>query len=237
MLEVNSISKRYKHRKVLDKVSIHINRGEIAGILGPNGAGKTTLFKIIIGLVKPDEGDILLDSVLINGFSLYQLIRMGVGYLPQEPSLFTGLSVYENLKLASSINNSNMDPEARVDEIIKALNLSGIRDSIAENLSGGEKRRVEVARSLLLNPSYMLFDEPFSQIDPKTVYELMGIIKKMRERNIGILITDHSAREVFNVCDRIYILSDGKVIIEGTPEELKHNPSVKEIYLGQLFEI
>ncbi len=237
MLEVNSISKRYKHRKVLDKVSIHINRGEIAGILGPNGAGKTTLFKIIIGLVKPDEGDILLDSVLINGFSLYQLIRMGVGYLPQEPSLFTGLSVYENLKLASSINNSNMDHEARVDEIIKALNLSGIRDSIAENLSGGEKRRVEVARSLLLNPSYMLFDEPFSQIDPKTVYELMGIIKKMRERNIGILITDHSAREVFNVCDRIYILSDGKVIIEGTPEELKHNPSVKEIYLGQLFEI
>lgn len=234
MLEVRGVSKSYRKRKVLDKVNISLNRGEITGILGPNGAGKTTLFKIIIGLVSPDEGEILLDGVRINGFNLYQLIRMGIGYLPQEPSLFTGLSVYENLKLAAS---GNKDSEEKIDEIIQAMNINEIKDCTSENLSGGEKRRLEVARSLLLNPSYMLFDEPFSQIDPKTVYELMGIIKKMREKNIGILITDHSAREVFKVCDRIYILSDGKVIVEGTPEELKQNQTVKEIYLGQLFEI
>jgi len=236
MLEAKGISKSFKKRKVLKGASIHLDRGEIAGILGPNGAGKTTLFKIIIGLMRADEGIILLDEKRIDGHKLHQLIQMGIGYLPQEPSLFTGLTVYENLKIvADRVYKSGSDE--KVEEMLGIMNLKNIEESYAENLSGGEKRRLEVARTLLLNPKYVLFDEPFSQIDPKTVYELIEIIMKMKENNIGVLITDHSAREVFKVCDRIYIITDGEVVVEGSPDELKHNPTVQEIYLGRLFEI
>ncbi|MCX7943809.1 MAG: LPS export ABC transporter ATP-binding protein [Deltaproteobacteria bacterium] len=237
MLEVFDISKSYKKRKVLDKVSISLKRGEIVGILGPNGAGKTTLFKVIIGLLKADSGKVILDKELVNGLQLHQLIRKGIGYLPQEPSLFTGLSVYQNLRIVSSISKEKTNFEKRLNNLITKMGLEEIRDTLAENLSGGEKRRLEVARSLLTNPKYILLDEPFSQIDPKTVYELVEIIKKMKEENIGILITDHYAREVFSICDRIYIIADGKIIVHGTPSELKNNPMVKDVYLGQLFDL
>lgn len=237
MLEVRDIYKSYKKREVLNKVSLSLNRGEIVGILGPNGAGKTTLFKIIIGLLDADKGEIFLDNEKINGFQLHQLIKKGIGYLPQEPSLFYGLTVYENLKIVSSASSSDLEADEKVEKIISTMSLEDIRDSIAENLSGGEKRRLEVARSLLLSPRYMLFDEPFSQIDPRTVYELASIIKRMKEANIGVLITDHSAREVFSICDRIYIIADGRVVVQGTPDDLKRNSLVKDIYLGQLFEV
>jgi lipopolysaccharide export system ATP-binding protein len=161
---------------------------------------------------------------------------MGIGYLPQEPSVFTGLTVYENLKVIGDRIYRASSGE-KVEEMLRIIGLEKVRDSPAGSLSGGEKRRLEVARTLLLEPKYILFDEPFSQIDPKTVYELIEIILKMRERGIGVLITDHSAREVFKVCDRIYIITDGEVVIEGSPEDLKQNPTVKEIYLGRLFEI
>ncbi|MCX7957478.1 MAG: LPS export ABC transporter ATP-binding protein [Deltaproteobacteria bacterium] len=237
MLEVRDISKSYRKRKVLDRVSLGLQRGEIVGILGPNGAGKTTLFKIITGLLSPDEGTVVLDGEEICGLPIHILIRKGIGYLPQEPSLFYGLTVYENLKIVSDVSLEKSEAEEKIRNVISAMRLEDIKNTIAENLSGGEKRRLEVARSLLLNPGYMLFDEPFSQIDPKTVYELAGIIRKMSERNIGILITDHSAREVFGVCNRIYIISDGRVVIQGCPEELRHNSLVRDIYLGQLFEM
>ncbi len=237
MLTANNIIKSYRNKRVLNTISISLSRGEIAGILGPNGAGKTTLFKITTGLLSPDSGKVILDDEDVTGLHLHQLIRKGVGYLPQEPSLFTGLTVYENLKMVSDMKGDEVKSLRKIDDVISAMNLQEIKDNIAENLSGGEKRRLEVARALLLNPKYMLFDEPFSQIDPKTVYELINIIKKMKEENIGILITDHSAREVFNVCDRIYIVADGRVITEGCPADLKNNNIVKEIYLGQLFDI
>jgi len=236
MLEARGISKSFKNRKVLKGASIYLNRGEIAGLLGPNGAGKTTLFKIIIGLLRPDEGTILLDEKRIDGYRLHQLIQMGIGYLPQEPSVFTGLTVYENLKvIGDRIYRASCGE--KVEEMLRIMGLEKIRDSPTGSLSGGEKRRLEVARTLLLEPKYILFDEPFSQIDPKTVYELIEIILKMREKGIGVLITDHSAREVFKVCNRIYIITDGEVVIEGSPENLKQNPTVKEIYLGRLFEV
>lgn len=237
MLEAKDIRKSFKKREVLRGVSIRLSRDEIVGILGPNGAGKTTLFKIIIGLIRPNEGKVILDEKTVTGMELHRLIRMGVGYLPQEPSLFTGLSVYENLKIVARRGNGQSDPEGRIEEMINMMSLETIRGSRAEDLSGGEKRRVEVARSLLLNPNYMLFDEPFSQIDPRTVYDLMEIVKGMREKNIGVLITDHAAREVFNVCDRIYIIADGKIIAEGSPSELRENQLVRDIYLGRLFEM
>ncbi len=237
MLEVRNVVKSFRKRRVLDRVSLSLDRGEIVGILGPNGAGKTTLFKIIIGLLSADEGEVLLDNENISGYHLYQLIRKGIGYLPQEPSLFYGLSVYDNLRIVSSASSDKSKTDERIMNVMSAMRLEELKGSIAENLSGGEKRRLEVARSLLLNPGYMLFDEPFSQIDPKTVYELAGIIRKMKGENIGILITDHSAREVFSVCDRIYIISEGKVVTEGPPDELKRDRLVRDIYLGQLFEI
>lgn len=231
MLEVIEVSKSYKKKRVLDGVSISLNRGEIVGILGPNGAGKTTLFKIIIGLLTPDSGRVVLDGERIDGRPLHHMIKKGVGYLPQEPSLFTGLTVYENLKVAGG------DREDQIERVIEAMRLMDLKERTCENLSGGEKRKVEIARSLLLNPSYMLFDEPFSQIDPRTVYELIEIIKKMRVDKIGVLITDHSAREVFGICDRIYIIAEGKVVTQGSPDELKKDKLVRDIYLGQLFEM
>ncbi len=237
MFEAKDIIKSFKKRKVLRGISLKLKRNEIVGLLGPNGAGKTTLFKIMIGLIRPDSGNVILDDRDITGTELHKLIRMGVGYLPQEPSLFTGLSVYENLKIVANSGSDSEDSNRRIEDIIKAMSLETVRDSAAENLSGGEKRRLEVARSLLLKPNYMLFDEPFSQIDPRTVYELMEIIKSMRERNIGVLITDHSAREVFRVCNRIYIIADGKIVAEGTPSELRENQLVKDVYLGRLFEL
>ncbi len=237
MFEANNITKSYRNKRVLNSISVSLSRGEIAGILGPNGAGKTTLFKIMTGLLRPDDGKVIMDGEEVTGLHLHQLIRKGVGYLPQEPSLFTGLTVYENLKIVSEMNGNDIKSSDRLNNVMSTMNLYEIKNNIAENLSGGEKRRLEVARALILNPKYMLFDEPFSQIDPKTVYELISIIRKMKEENIGILITDHSAREGFGVCDRIFIVADGRVIIEGKPSELKNNNLVKEIYLGQLFEV
>lgn len=235
MLETREIVKSYKKKRVLDNVSVVLKQGEIVGILGPNGAGKSTLFKIITGLLTPDSGDVLLDGEKTSGLHLHQLIRRGLGYLPQEPSLFYGLTVLENLEVvcSASLNSFSYD---KIQNVVSTLGLDNIKDRITEYLSGGEKRKLEVARSLLLNPKYILLDEPFSQIDPKTVYELIGIIKKMKESNIGVFITDHSAREVFSVCDRIYIISEGKIIVTGTPEELKKNTLVRDIYLGQLFD-
>jgi lipopolysaccharide export system ATP-binding protein len=235
-LQTVEISKSYSGRKVVDNVTVRVNQGEVVGLLGPNGAGKTTSFYILVGLVSPDEGDVLLDGQPVTNLPMYQRARRGVSYLPQEPSVFRKLSVEDNLMaILQTLPISGRERRERMQGLIEDLGLETVRHSKGYMLSGGERRRVEIARSLVLQPDFILLDEPFSGIDPIQVLELQRIISDLKGRGIGILVTDHNVRETLAVTDRAYIISAGRIFRAGSPESLGNDPEVRRIYLGENF--
>ena len=236
-LVAEDLKKSYSKRSVLDGVSMRINQGEVVGLLGPNGAGKTTCFYIVVGLVNPDGGRILLDGRDITNLPMHARARLGVGYLPQEASVFRKLTVEENI---FSILQYRSDLHKRdyhdiVEDLLNELQISHIRDSLGMSLSGGERRRVEIARALAANPLFVLLDEPFAGVDPISVIDIQRIISHLQQRGIGVLINDHNVRETLGICERAYILSDGGLIAEGTATDILQNQQVKEVYLGEDF--
>jgi len=238
-LVAEDLKKSYSKRSVLDGVSMRINQGEVVGLLGPNGAGKTTCFYIVVGLVNPDGGRILLDGRDITNLPMHARARLGVGYLPQEASVFRKLTVEENI---FSILQYRSDLHKRdyhdiVEDLLNELQISHIRDSLGMSLSGGERRRVEIARALAANPLFVLLDEPFAGVDPISVIDIQRIISHLQQRGIGVLITDHNVRETLGICERAYILSDGGLIAEGTATDILQNQQVKEVYLGESFTL
>jgi len=237
-LQTAEITKAYRGRKVVDNVSIKVQQGEVVGLLGPNGAGKTTSFYIIVGLILPDSGRVLLDDQDITPLPMYQRARRGISYLPQEASVFRKLSVEDNLMaILETLPLSRRDRRDRANRLIAQLGLEQVRHSKGYVLSGGERRRVEIARSLVIEPSYLLLDEPFSGIDPIQVLELQKIIFDLKRSGIGILVTDHNVRETLSVTDRAYIINNGSIFRAGSPEALMRDPEVKRIYLGESFEL
>jgi lipopolysaccharide export system ATP-binding protein len=236
VLETRDLTKTYRGRKVVDDVSVSVSQGEVVGLLGPNGAGKTTSFYMIVGLITPDSGDVLLDGKPITGMPMYERARMGVSYLPQEPSVFRRLTVEENLlAILETLPLARRERKERCSQLIEQLGLGKVRRSKGYMLSGGERRRVEIARSLVIDPSFLLLDEPFSGIDPIQVIELQRIIGDLRQAGIGILVTDHNVRETLAVTDRAYIINNGRIFRAGSPEELGRDPEVKRVYLGENF--
>ena len=235
-LETREISKTYRGRKVVDNVSIKVHQGEVVGLLGPNGAGKTTSFYMIVGLVTPDSGQVLLDDADITTQAMYQRARSGISYLPQEPSVFRKLTVEENLMaILETLPMKDQQRHARMSQLIDQLGLDTVRQSKGYMLSGGERRRVEIARSLVIEPDFLLLDEPFSGIDPIQVLELQRIVFDLKRSDIGILITDHNVRETLAVTDRAYIINNGKIFRAGSPESLGRDAEVKRVYLGESF--
>ncbi|MCL0083063.1 LPS export ABC transporter ATP-binding protein [Thermodesulfovibrionales bacterium] len=240
-LEIKGLTMSYGKRYVVKDVSLFVRRGEIVGLLGPNGAGKTTTFNMIVGMIRPEQGRIALDGKDISNLPMYKRARKGMGYLPQEPSIFMKLSVKENLKAVLEIRNTNgkiyNSLNEEVDRLIEEFNLSGFADRNGYKLSGGERRRAEIARAIALNPTFMLFDEPFTGIDPITISELKKMLTYLKSKGLGILITDHNVRETLSITDRAYIINDGSVLADGRPDELVSNPSVRESYLGEEFRL
>src|SRR5580698_2460454 len=237
-LETVEISKSYRGRRVVNDVSVHVSRGEIVGLLGPNGAGKTTSFYMIVGLISPDSGKVVLDGVDLTGMPMFQLAQHGISYLPQEASVFRKLTVEENLMaILQTRRMSNTQRRDKMNHLIDQMGLGTVRRSKGFVLSGGERRRVEIARSLAIDPSFLLLDEPFSGIDPIQVLELQRIIFELKQAGIGILVTDHNVRETLMVVDRAYIISNGKIFRHGTPGELGSDMEVKRVYLGESFTL
>jgi lipopolysaccharide export system ATP-binding protein len=237
-LQTVEISKSYRRRKVVDDVSVDVQQGEVVGLLGPNGAGKTTSFYMIVGLISPDSGRVLLDGEDITDRAMYERARLGISYLPQEPSVFRKLSVEDNLMaILETLPIRSQDRRARMSELIEKMGLETVRHSKGYMLSGGERRRVEIARSLVIEPSFLLLDEPFSGIDPIQVLELQRIIFDLKRSGIGILITDHNVRETLAVTDRAYIINAGKIFRSGTPDALGRDAEVKKVYLGESFSL
>jgi len=238
ILSTVDLTKSFKGRKVVDDINLRIAQGEVVGLLGPNGAGKTTTFHIIVGLVNPDSGSVLLDGVDITAFPMYLRARNGISYLPQEPSIFRKLTVEENiLAVLETLPFTPRERRERLEELIEELGLQQVRRSYGYLLSGGERRRVEIARSLVISPSFMLLDEPFSGIDPLTVLDIQRIIVRLKETGIGVIVTDHNVRETLQVTDRAYIISQGCIFRAGTPEELGNDAEVKKVYLGDNFRL
>ena len=238
ILSTVDLTKSYKGRKLVDGISLRIAQGEVVGLLGPNGAGKTTTFYIIVGLVSPEAGQILLDGVDISSFPMYLRARNGISYLPQEPSIFRKLTVEENvMAVLETLPLSAHQRRERLEEVVEELGLQQVRRSYGYMLSGGERRRVEIARSLVISPSFVLLDEPFSGIDPLTVLDIQKIILQLRAAGIGVLLTDHNVRETLQVTDRAYIINRGQIFRAGTPEELGNDAEVKRIYLGDNFRL
>ena len=238
ILSTADLSKSYKGRKVVDDINLKIAQGEVVGLLGPNGAGKTTTFYIIVGLTNPDAGQVLLDGVDITHFPMYLRAREGISYLPQEPSIFRKLTVEENIMAVLETRPLTADRRrARLEELIEDLGLQQVRRSYGYLLSGGERRRVEIARSLVISPSFILLDEPFSGIDPLTVLDIQKIIVRLKESGIGVLVTDHNVRETLQVTDRAYIINNGRIFRAGSPEELGNDAEVKRVYLGDSFRL
>ncbi|MFN7993454.1 MAG: LPS export ABC transporter ATP-binding protein [Bryobacteraceae bacterium] len=237
-LETREISKSYRGRKVVDDVTLSVDQGEVVGLLGPNGAGKTTSFYMIVGLISPDSGCVLVDDENITPLAMYQRARRGISYLPQEASVFRKLTVEENLMaILETLPMRNRERRETMERLIDQLGLEKVRRSQGYMLSGGERRRVEIARSLVISPSFLLLDEPFSGIDPIQVLELQRIIFDLKRANIGILITDHSVRETLVVTDRAYIIDNGRIFRAGSPEALARDPDVKRVYLGESFSL
>jgi lipopolysaccharide export system ATP-binding protein len=235
-LLTNELCKAYHRRSVVDDLSISVRQGEVVGLLGPNGAGKTTSFYMIVGLISPDSGRILLDDKEITGLPMYQRARLGISYLPQEPSVFRKLSVEENLMaILETLPLSSGERHARMVQLIEQLGLEKVRHNKGYALSGGERRRVEIARSLVIQPSFLLLDEPFSGIDPIQVLEIQHIVFELKRNGIGILVTDHNVRETLAVTDRAYIINNGKIFRAGSPDDLRNDPEVKRVYLGESF--
>src|SRR5579862_966220 len=237
-LQAAELRKSYRRRTVVNDVSLEIRQGEVVGLLGPNGAGKTTTFYILVGLARPDYGRVLLDAEDITDLPMYLRARSGISYLPQEPSVFRKLTVEENLlAILETLSLTVEQRRDRVEELLSQMGLEGVRYSRAYVLSGGERRRLEIARSLVLSPSFVLLDEPFAGIDPLTVIDIQKIIADLSDAGIGVLITDHNVRDTLAVTNRAYIISDGKILFAGTPAELSTNPDVRRLYLGEGFRL
>ena len=237
-LVVEGLGKSYKRRPVLRDVSLNVRHGEVVGLLGPNGAGKTTCFYIITGLIRPDFGRILLDGRDITHLPMYRRARLGIGYLPQEPSIFRGLTVEANIRAILEVVEPRASRrEALLDDLLAEFSITRLRHTSALALSGGERRRVEIARALAARPSFILLDEPLAGIDPIAVGEIRTLVAHLKNRGIGVLITDHNVRETLDLVDRAYILHDGHVLMEGTPEEIVSNDRVRQVYLGDTFSL
>jgi lipopolysaccharide export system ATP-binding protein len=237
-LAVQELVKVYHRKAVVNRVSLQLTQGEIVGLLGPNGAGKTTTFYMIVGLTRPNQGRILFDGEDIRELPMYQRARKGINYLPQEPSVFTKLTVAENIMaILETLDLSYPERESRLESLLRELKLSHLARNKAYSLSGGERRRVEITRALVTAPQIMLLDEPFAGIDPLAVNDIQNIIRQLKEKNIGILISDHNVRETLSVCDRAYILNQGVILQEGSPEELAESELAKKVYLGEKFRL
>lgn len=238
VLEIFNIGKKYKNRAVLRNVSLHVRRGEAVGLLGPNGAGKTTCFYCVTGLITPDYGDVHINGEDITNMPMYQRARKGIGYLPQEASIFRNLSVEDNIKAILEIVETNEDKrEAKLEELLSEFSIAHLRNSPAIALSGGERRRLEIARALASNPDFILLDEPLAGIDPIAVGEIRSLVSQLKNRGLGVLITDHNVRETLDIIDRAYILHGGCVLMEGTPSEIVANKEVRKVYLGDNFSM
>ena len=237
-LKAENIYKKYDQRVVVNNVNIEVNRGEVVGLLGPNGAGKTTTFYMLTGMIKPLSGSIYLDSMDITSMAMYKRAKCGVGYLAQDPSVFTKLSVEDNIKLVLEMTDLNKDEQQeKLEKLLSEFSINHIRNNKAYALSGGERRRTEIARCLVTDPSFILLDEPFAGIDPIAVEDIQKIIEKLKDRNIGILITDHNVRETLTITDRSYLLYNGEILKSGTTKELTMDEEAKKLYLGTKFKL
>jgi lipopolysaccharide export system ATP-binding protein len=238
ILKAENIFKKYKQRMVVDDVSIELKQGEIVGLLGPNGAGKTTSFYMIVGLIKPNSGKIFLDEVNITQEPMYKRAKRGIGYLAQEASVFRKMTVEDNLRTVLEFTSlGKVEQKEKVESLLEEFGLKHIRKSQGITLSGGERRRTEIARALAVNPSFILLDEPFAGVDPIAVEDIQTIVAKLKQKNIGILITDHNVHETLNITDRAYLLFEGKILKAGTSEELANDEQVRRVYLGKNFEL
>ena len=237
-LRSNNLVKKYGLRTVVDSVSINVRQGEIVGLLGPNGAGKTTTFYMVVGFIKPDGGKVYLEDEEITSHPMYQRARKGIGYLPQEASVFRKLSVEDNIKAILEMTDlSKAEQNDRLEELINEFGLTKVRKNIGDSLSGGERRRTEIARSLASSPNFILLDEPFAGIDPIAVEDIQSIVSKLKKKNIGILITDHNVQETLSITDRAYLMFEGKILRDGTAEQLAEDEIVRKVYLGKHFEL
>ncbi len=238
-LSVKNLAKIYSGRKVVSDVSFEVNTGEIVGLLGPNGAGKTTSFYMAVGLVQPNEGDVYLDDENITSSAMHQRAKMGIGYLPQEASIFRKMTVANNLLSILELNDSltKEQQHQKMHDLLNEFQISHIQNNLGMSLSGGERRRVEIARALANEPDFILLDEPFAGVDPISVGDIKEIITQLKDRGLGVLITDHNVRETLDVCERAYIVESGHLLTSGTPEEVIKNPQVRKVYLGENFKI
>ena len=237
-LRAEHLFKKYKSRAVVNDVSVRVEQGEIVGLLGPNGAGKTTSFYMIVGLIKPNEGKIFLEDEEITALPMYQRAKRGIGYLAQEASVFRKLTVEENILAVLEMRNySKQERREKTDELIEEFSLQKVRNNLGMSLSGGERRRTEIARALAVDPKFVLLDEPFAGVDPIAVEEIQTIVAKLKHKNIGILITDHNVDETLSITDRAYLMVDGKLFKAGTAEDLANDPLVRKVYLGQNFKL
>jgi len=238
LLTARGLSKTYKHRQVVSSVDLEVKSGEVVGLLGPNGAGKTTSFYMVVGLVRPDQGEVFLDDENLTELAMHQRARMGISYLPQEASVFRKLTVEQNLlAILETVEKTKQGQQQRKDKLLEDFRLTHVAKSYGYALSGGERRRVEIARALVLEPRFILLDEPFAGIDPIAVLDIQGIINELKKRRIGVLISDHNVRETLGVCDRAYILNEGCILEHGTPEEIAQSPKARAIYLGEKFRL
>lgn len=237
-IQTNNLIKKYHNRTVVNRVSIEVKQGEIVGLLGPNGAGKTTSFYMVVGLIKPDEGEVFLNDLNITKLPMYKRAQMGIGYLPQEASVFRKLSVEDNI--ASVLEMTNFTKEERkqkLEDLLTEFRLTHVRKNNGDSLSGGERRRTEIARALAVDPKFILLDEPFAGVDPIAVEDIQTVVARLKYKNIGILITDHNVNETLSICDRAYLLIEGKIFKHGTAEELAEDEQVRNLYLGRNFEL
>jgi len=238
LLRAEGLTKSFVGRRVVDDVTIEVRAGEVVGLLGPNGAGKTTSFHMIVGLTRPDAGRVLLDGTDVTRLPMYERARRGIGYLPQEASIFRKLSVEQNIMaVLETLDLSAADRAERLRQLLDELGIAKLAKSKALALSGGERRRLEITRALVISPSFMLLDEPFAGIDPIAVVDIQGIVSQLKRRGIGVLITDHNVRETLGICDRAYIVNEGTVLEEGTPTQIAESPRARHIYLGEKFRL
>lgn len=238
LLAARGLSKSYKDRQVVSSVDLDLKSGEVVGLLGPNGAGKTTSFYMVVGLVRPEQGEVFLDDENLTSLPMHQRARMGISYLPQEASVFRKLTVAQNLMaILETTGKSVQEQTERRDQLLDDFRLTHVEKSYGYSLSGGERRRVEIARALVLDPRFILLDEPFAGIDPLAVLDIQEIITELKKRQIGVLISDHNVRETLGVCDRAYILNEGRVLEHGTPDEIAQSPKARTIYLGEKFQL
>ena len=238
VIHTRDLVKSYRSRTVVDRVSVDLKQGEIVGLLGPNGAGKTTTFYMVVGLIKPDEGEVYLDDLDITNLPMYKRAQMGIGYLPQEASVFRKLSVEDNISAVLEMTGlSRRAQRERLESLLQEFRLTHVRKNNGDSLSGGERRRTEIARALAVDPKFILLDEPFAGVDPIAVEDIQSVVARLKYRNIGILITDHNVNETLSICDRAYLLIEGRIFKHGTAEELAEDEQVRRLYLGRNFEL